>query len=426
MPAEQDFRDSDGDQVVNKDETEGIDKFIAKIIPLETVEVEMEFYTRSDKLKKYTFQLSNHFDLNTYSKDLLVKNPASIKIENHFSEFSTLNLQSKNQFTLPNEESFKVYLRFSTNRTNPQKVYLHKSGLKTLLGEWKPLMELKFTNEQLSEILSGESTFFLTFFESTEESIEKKTNRVFINDGTKTTGYYISKDLPLDEILKHFDIESYKSIEEQNLLTTVYETEIPHWWLRILNNNIIIVKAELGLLTEHYLKAFDKTTQKLKRINGISSPSIGLSKSSGGRALLKISGKKTHVSFKQEIREYRKGGGGKEGDHDACKDFYRIPLPEKETTIELKYLFDQLSFGNIGKVDQESLSIREISDGPETFWEIEVPAGPVQMNLILNNLQSQDYIPTGLYDSNCVPKKISLRTNEGRLELSIDVYIEKI
>lgn len=419
MPDEQDFRDSDGDQVLNKDEVQVMEKYIARTVPMEKIEAELEFYTGNTTPTKHTFQLSNLIDLDNYSKDLLVKNLNTIKESEHFTEFSTLVPKKNDNSIVFNQEMYKVHLRFSTKKATPQRLYLSKGGLKTLLGGWKPLMQVELTQNQLSEIISGESVFFLSFIPSNEESIGEKTFRVLVNDGTKTTVHYISKELSLKEILAFLGINTYKLIDDQNLLTTGIHPDFPEWWIRQFGDNFIIVKEELSILAGHYLKDFIKTSYELKRVNGVAHAPFTFTKPLHARTLLRIQGTKTYVGFAESVREYRQGGG-RDGNQFDCEDFYRQPLPEKNTALDISFLINQLD------LNQHNIELRQFNAASNLHWEAELPQDIENFSLRLNNLGPKEYVPTGLYSSTCKSTRPSMMTSEGRLNLKFDVFVEKI
>lgn len=420
MPSEQDFRDSDGDQVLNKDEEQQMGKFVAQTIPLERIEAVLEFYTGLNNVEKHTYELKNQFDLNQYSKNLLVRNLSALKQTDHFSEFSTLTLEQSGQIILPKEEIFKIHLRFRTKKSHPQNLYLYKSGLKTLIAAWKPMMQIELTHQQLAEILGGESFLYLSFDESSEDSVAKKTYRVFINDGAQARAYYISKELTLEEMLSKFSINTFKFIGEENLLTTVIFPSVPEWWVRKFGDNIIVVKEDLKIISEHYFKGFNKFYSEAKRVNGVSGAPFKLSKPLEARALLRITGKRTQVNFHTYDREYRSGSGGKDGDHNQCKDYLRKSLPEKDILFDTIFLSSQMILSH------HHVVLREFKHGSEILWELEIPAGFENFTLGLSSLNSKDYVETGLYSSNCAHKKVARQATEGRLELKIEAYIEKI
>ena len=124
MPGYQDYGDSDGDQVLNKDETNFERMKIAAVIPMEYVEVKMDFYEGLSNIKKHSLMMSNNLDLNQYSKDLLVKSEHHLRLNDYFTEFTSLQLKEAADIHLDEQRRFPVSLSFSSMKVNRNNFFI--------------------------------------------------------------------------------------------------------------------------------------------------------------------------------------------------------------------------------------------------------------------------------------------------------------
>ena len=434
MPGVQDYRDSDGDQILNRDETNEREKLLAGFQPLEKIEAEVELFQGISNPKKVTFILSNEIDLNRFSKDLMTTPTSSLKMSTYFSEFTSLRIQDTAPFILAEQESFFIRLKFKTLRSQPKTLLLAGKNEKFFLGPWMPIINLKLSKIQLQRILNGDMFLTLSFLDSKAnffhqtraQSIEEKTYRIFYNNGEQTNTYYISKELSFDQVLSFLNVNHYKFIYEENLLTTTLSLELPEWWVRIINkNDIILVKDSLRNLSDHYLAKLYRQLFNFKRSNGKSESAITLDNPHGNRFLLTIRGRKVLNIFKETSSSHRRGGG-RDGDHDLCIDLYRKLVREDQASIDLQFLKENLMIETRKGILFDEIKMRELKDESGTFWELEFPPGHLHVKVALKNLSPREYFPTGHYSSTCEPTYPILKTNEGYLDLNLEAYLEKI
>jgi hypothetical protein len=434
MPGVQDYRDSDGDQILNRDETNEREKLLAGFQPLEKIEAEVELFQGISNPKKVTFILSNEIDLNRFSKDLMTTPTSSLKMSTYFSEFTSLRIQDTAPFILAEQESFFIRLKFKTLRSQPKTLLLAGKNEKFFLGPWMPIINLKLSKIQLQRILNGDMFLTLSFLDSKAnffhqtraQSIEEKTYRIFYNNGEQTNTYYISKELSFDQVLSFLNVNHYKFIDEENLLTTTLSLELPEWWVRIINkNDIILVKDSLRNLSDHYLAKLYRQLFNFKRSNGKSESAITLDNHHQNRFLLTIRGRKVLNIFKETSSSHRRGGG-RDGDHDLCIDLYRKLVREDQASIDLQFLKENLMIETRKGILFDEIKMRELKDESGTFWELEFPPGHLHVKIALKNLSPREYFPTGHYSSTCEPTYPILKTNEGYLDLNLEAYLEKI
>lgn len=435
MPAAQDLNDNDGDQIPNAYEKEGM-KDIADVEPLEEIEAELEYQSGLTKLVNHKFILSNKLDLQKYSRDLLVKNSLSLISSDYFSEFSYLRLKENLNPDLGNEGFFRVVLRSANSKANPKELFLIYPDRKISLGKWNSTFDFELNSSDLKAILKGEAHIAMSHLntkvnfwsEDQEDTIRAKTFRVFMNDGTKTAIYYMSKKLNTESVLKYFKISKYKNIEEQNLLTTTLKPQSAEWWIRkVSDRDIIIVKDNLRMLSNHYLEGFDKKKMTFKRENGKTQSQLTFNKHSAARILLKIRGQQQTVTYFEETRkEY--GNHGKERGWE-CHLSYRSASPITVKDLDPLDIVKSLRLNGI----ETQSELKLLNDETGTFWEVEVNSNEEILNLSLENLTSQEYLQEGLFAKRCTsdsigePKvKPNLQVPERSLTLNIEAFVEKI
>ena len=434
MPPENDMNDSDGDSIPNYREAK-MDKYISKIEPLQEIETEVAFQTGSTILTTHKFMISNKIDLQKYSVDLLVRNLVSLQTNDYFSEFSHLRIKPGQNITLSESGVVKVTLKSSKIQTAPTSVFLSYPDKKIPLGNWSPNMELNIASEDLNAILKGEANFAITNLtdkkifldKSQDDTIREKTFRVLYNDGSKTDIFYISKELKFEEILKYFKIESFKYIEEQNLLTTTHKPLLAEWWIRRINDrDIIMVKEDIRSLSEFYLQGFEKKKIILKRQNGVAQNQIVLSRKAGANVLLKIRGYKSLVQFNTKTKK-DSGNVGKEK-YWVCELFNRAATVLPETEISGAEMENSLKMSGITPT-----AIRSLSDEKGAFLEVELNSDQTDFQLKLENFAQNQYLPVGFYHKECDKSgtagpelKYAFQATEDSLCLNIEAFVEKI
>lgn len=435
MPKKKDLNDSDGDQIRNSDEGKGWQRFIAKISPLEEVEAQLDFTTGSGVLVKHQFMLSNKLDLRSYIKDLMVKNLASMKRSEYFSEFSYLRL--KRSVLMPDlaPSLTWVSLKFPSLKTEPKALFYITENEKVEIGTWNRVMNFQLSTDKLALLLSGEAFLAVTkmtdkaeFFEQTqEESIREKTYRVLVSDGQTTAIHYISKELNLSQIMSYLKISTYRNINEENILTTTLKSDIPEWWLRTINDrDIVIIHENLRNLSDHYLQGFDTTSYIIKRINGKLQGSIDIRKHPQAKLLFKFRAYQRSVTFSEILKKTEQRGGGQNSDYWACLNHYRVPgeVMHREANGEDLYL---------NTVFSHSLSPLFLAQKDETgaFWEVGIESTEELISLGLKDLPNSDYVQEGLFKSKCIGArdfniKPNLNTSERSFELRVEALVEKI
>lgn len=436
MPVEQDLGDSDGDQIPNALEKAKMSKYFADIIPLQEINLELEFPRSETDHLKQTRSFSNKIDLQKYSKDLLVRNLLTIKSSQYFSEFSYMRINDTKASIPTSGEMISVTVRTS-NTQNVLKTLLYVSNdQRAELAVWTPLMKIKLTSAQLNAVLSGEAHLVASHLDKTqtfyspEESIKEKTYRVLVNDGVSTNIYYISKDLPFAEMLKYFNIVTYKNIEEQNLLGTIYRSENAEWWVRKINNrDIVLAKVDLRSLANHYLEGFQKTNLVLERKNGKVKSAQGFKKHPVAKVLLKIRGEQNTVHFSEERKrkDHYVIRGGKPH-RVTC--FYYVREASSVSTHTMDEFFLMKVLGLQAKSEDANM-VKAGDDEKGRFLEIQMSSNDEIVSFSLDALPNDQYGHEGVTRNECeeAPGTIiqqNLQVPERSLILNIEAFVEKI
>jgi hypothetical protein len=419
MPKEEDYNDSDGDNIANALEKSGIDQFTANIVPLEEIDMTLSFNDQS-------FSFTNKTDLQKYTKDLLVKNLDTIKMNEYFSEYNTLRPKAANNINLENEEFVTVKLSFSSIKVKPKNVYVVYSDRKVLMSPWNENLKLEISAKTLSAILKGEVYFSISNLNKYEEtSISEKTYRVLINDGTETKVHYISKELHLDQILKSLNITEYKNIDEENLFLTKVKKSKSEWWLRTINNqDIVLVNESVNALSQHYFSGFDKKHSQVSRVNGYTTSVMNFPKNSSAKVFLRIRGMKKSAKIEKGIMPLIPvlGQTPTKGDCDVIHQAFNSPNESQDVEKEI---IEMLA------LNQLETQLRSLSDSQGPYWETEVKNNATDFKLALMSLPANQYLHVGFYQE-CrrgikpQPYEPNLKTPEQSLILSIEAFVEKI
>lgn len=436
MPKGQDFTDSDGDQVLNKDELTPWDKNISLIMPVNEISATLEFSEGLSSLKRHSLPVNNNIQLSELSRRLLVLGEHSFPFREYFSEFSSLAVANETDITLDDQPRFPIKLLFSPLPFRPGRLYILTSSGKRLLGDWSEIGYYELNRIELQDLLHKNAQFYLSYLdqrkpyfnESQAESIKKKSYRVYRDDGKSVKTYYISKELSLHQILDIFNIKSFNLMTDVSILTSHINSEPPTWWVRqVSDQDVILVFDDLKNINRFYLSQFNKKEIKISRMNGFASKAVRIEKLSSKKALIKIRAQKTELRLMEKTVDYlRSNGPGADGSHDQCRDKFRKIIGADVLIVSKQFLLDQIHLKTYPPGHHEQILIEEKNPPNETYWEMVIPEEIEFIDLGLNNLEPKEYVATGLYWSNCKDYQKDLKTKEASLELFIDAYIEKI
>lgn len=446
QPKMKDLRDSDGDGKLNDSEINKLAMYISDLAPIESVKVEMRIKIIRSINTELRVNLSNQIDLVKHSKELLVKNPKQLPVDEYFSEWSKLKIDSTIIPTLPDQPTFRIDLCFNQISTPPDKLLLITKEGTRYLSAWSPLTSLELSRKDTQAILSGEAFISIgrntkTFSHSTEsqdQSIKNKTYRVFMNDGISTAIYYVSKEFSFDQFLKEKGIYEYQDIANQNLLTARHSSEMPQWWINEINGkDKVVIKEDLNNLSNFYIDGLEKLHLKIQRNNGKALTSARLVNAGETKILLRMRAQKSLRSFNivPEQSVYgRLGGGGRDGNANAgtkCTNYYRKVSNENAvelTELELRHGLVITSNGQKIDMSPSEMEILSGSDEIGTYFEISFQSTNSTIEVNFRDLENSTFVSTGLYNTTC--HGIGLKTNptnyEGFLDLAIEAYIDTL
>lgn len=450
QPSPQDIGDSDGDQIVNKDEANTLAKYIAEIVSIEEVIVSMSILSGRHLLTKQEISLNNRFDIESYSRELILRNRKTLKKENHFSEWSLLRIQKKVDLNLEDSALFDIKLKFHEMKNTPHNLFFVSSDETVKLSSWSKNISLTLSKNKIEAILRGEAHFALGrenhrphyYLANQEQTIHDKTYRVFMNNGNSTTIYYVSKELHLEDFLKMMKIGLFDYIDQENLLTTRNKSSGSRWWVRDIDeNNKVVLKDTLQSLKDSYMKGFSKQNIKVARTNGVIKNKLTISKNTSARFMVKIYGLKAMNIFKlsKKKESWRScGGGGKEGDGGCrptqCQVHYRTIERTLSGTIDYQEVLDNLMITSGGKflyIDElnAELTLGEDKKGP--FLEMIFDTDLETLEVSLINKDKTSYHEVGSYKAECRgPDQYALKSKmyneEANMDLTIEAYVEKI
>lgn len=431
MPTAKDLGDSDGDQIRNEYDS---DKDIANIVPLNELEADMSFISDTQKI---SMTLSNKQDLQELTRNYLVRSTQVLKLPDFFTEFTRLKVKVPKAIPEVTDDVIALTLRFPSSLKINGKLVLVAGDQKTDLGDWNEVKTVQLTKDQLNSVLKEEAYFAINnlyekakfFIQTQEQTIAEKTNRVIFSDGKSTNIYYISKQLKYHDILKKFNIASYKLVDEENLLTTNKKSETPEWWVRQVNNSdIVIAKEDVRELALHYLKGFTKITKTISRVNGYPQAPLKIVRNKGEKVLIKIKAVSHNVVFSKAEKTEGQRIGGRDHDFWRCTYYSNVASPVTTTMVSRDQLNKSLSFNGFPiNLSKDAYEMKTFTDS----WEMNFVPSEDTISLNLEALPAEEYVQEGLYASKCVgatePKvKPNLQVPERSMDIEIEAYVEKI
>lgn len=436
-PKALDYRDNDGDQVLNYQESE-LDKHVANFEPIGSVSGTFSFLMND----KVDIKFSNEGITGETILKLMVTNEIRISKTEYFSEMSDLNLEKtdkKFEFKL---NTYPVQILFEKDSDRADEVVLKYDKSEIILGKWNSLVKAEFSQDMIKKVLSGEAQISLRkkiqrgklFNQEKEETIRDKTYRVHYFDGTRARILYISKGLSVEELLKLQKISAVQIESEEDFFFNSHSLGHVGWFLRELENgDKILVKSDTKSFRKLFRKNYDYKKFTLSRVNGTPDGPMKLTRKSSAKVFLKIrplvQTTRTFVESKEKKRHGSGGGGGRDGngsDWYDCTHFLRSIRDEKVGRPNFDSLLENVT-------DPISLSVgNEVQDEKGIFWEIKFASDEIP-ELALKARPDATYTITGEYKNSCSPEMInrgrhaSYKTNsEGKLSFEVETFVEKI
>lgn len=437
-PNHLDLRDSDGDQVLNHEESE-LDKFVADFETLGKVKGVLKF--NLDKIIE--IPITNELDYKNNALSLIVSNEKKLIHEDYFAEWSKLRLSG--DFATPDLKlsHYTIHLQFEHGPGKAQELLLVKGPEVISLGKWSQVMRLQLSSENLSAILSNKAFLSIKknfrksplFQAEQDKTIRDKTYRVHYYDGSKSKILYVSKSMAFPKLLENLRI-SPERIDQEEVFFNSDLLSANEWYIReLLNGDKVIVYSNMAELKGKFLEKYTYQRHLLSRVNGEAKTTVKFNNAPDAKIFVRVSSLKYTVRSFYEETERRThgggGGGGREGNASSpykCTHYLRKVKKEETILADLNNLFQNLN-------QEEMLlgaQVEEEMDGQGLFWEMKLNATPANLEWTFSNRPSSTYTVTGEYNNSCGEaanrgRGAAYRTNsEGKFETVIESFVEKI
>jgi hypothetical protein len=438
-PKALDFSDSDGDQRLNYQE-QGLDKHVANFEVLGPVDGVLRI--QGDKLIETGF--TNQNPLGNRISDFLVGNEDRMMVDGFLDENSRLHLAQKLPVSFSATAATQVVIRFSVASAQADEIVLVTPQTQVLLASWAREVKLNFSAEQLEALIRGEAylavrrrptrgKFFTT---DAEQSIRKKSYRVYLHDGKVGTAYYISRELPYEEFLRAQGITPFVVTSEDVFFFSDLLVPKEGWFQRELRNgDRIVMRGRFDELRARFLSRFTERKIVLERINGVPTSSLAFENSAGAKVYVRIrSGEQVTRRFKElkEVRTHAQDEGreGSGSTYYDCKHYLRRIDDEQKQTASLAELMTHLVNG-VELFEKSTVSDGVDADGE--FWEVKLENLAPQTELRLASRPEETFTVTGEYRNNCRGKVRRRRgdarervNSEGKLSFLLESYVEKL
>lgn len=444
-PKALDLRDSDGDQILNAEESE-VDKYIANIQDLGKVQGRIRF-----KLNEWhEFPFANQ---PVNAGDMMVRSEKYLLSNNYLSEGRKIKINANqkvgNALSL---NQYSVLIEFDDPKNKPEELLLIQDKMTISLGKWEQSMEMKLTVHQLQALLKGTAYFSLgkkfkhanAFEVSSEETIKEKTYRVYFYDGSKSEVLYISKDLDFHDFLKHLKIKKIQEVVEDQFFFNPADVSTKGWYFRSFpTGDKVISYSTIQDMKQAFLTHYTFNKTDVLRENGSAKKELKLTKLEDAAVYLRIRPTQILRTFLESMKtEPRRtgGGGGREGnggDQYTCDLRYRKIQQETLSQPIFGDLLQNIQITSDGIDISETFMantlFEESLDENGLFWEIKVNLPFKSLTIGFKNLPASTFVKAGLISTACnggqtpAIRYSGVDTNsEGKFSLAIESYIEKI
>lgn len=426
-PPPKDVADSDGDHILNYQESE-LSRYVAETVPFGDVKATLSF---KNDTRPVAIELSNNSDQRMNAFKLLTKSASTLKLEDYFSEWSALHLITPSAEKI-SELQYDVAMTVVTEEKAGAIVLRDGKG-EIVIAPFSPKMRFQLTGEELRSILSGDASLTLRrsghdHTSSAETTVRERTYRVFLFDGHVGKIHYVSREIPLEKYMSLLGIHESSDISSFRGFTAK-ETENLWWYRSLGENDKVVVYASSNYLSQIHQTYFAKSTQVISRVNGKQSQVLQVRKRPETKFVLKLRGSRTQNSFREFTKKWHMGGGHGEISED-CRTLNR----EISRTQSFPFTRDFLK--EIHVQDKEhvftlqdlSAHITEASDENGIYYELTLDATPDDFTVRIPDRPASTFTMTGAYYTECIDiTRGGTPTNEeGQLVLSVESFIEKI
>ncbi|MFP5385315.1 MAG: hypothetical protein ACLGHN_04510 [Bacteriovoracia bacterium] len=431
-PTAKDIRDSDGDQVLNYEESD-LDKYVARIEPLGIIKGKIRFTDQEN----FEIPFSNDPDLRRNIFDLMVSREKKIKQEDYFAERTKVRIEAVDSSKLT-KDHYQIYLQFSQESDQADEIVIVEGSKSTSLGKWVPEVRLSLSAQRLKNLLEGQSFISLKkkfkksplFSAASEETIRNNTYRVHYFDGTSSKILYVARKLSFKSFQAQLGINSsYEMSVDDFFFNSSMPTE-KQWYSRELTNgDKILIHTDLGTLKENFKKKHLYQRMIILRENGVPQTILHLNNKSGATVYLRISDyHKTERTFSESKADRWFGGGGGREEGSAryrCAAYFRNINSEKTILPELSELVGNLQETSV----LSTQNVLEIMGETGPFWEVKVTPEKEDIALSFKARPKTTFTVTGEYRSDCREGRPapSYSTNtEGKMAFEVESFVEKI
>lgn len=439
-PRKLDYGDSDGDQILNYEESE-LSKYVADLEPLGKVKGVLKVNINGN-IQEIPF--SNELDLQKNALSLLATSERRYIQEDYFLEWSKLRTQKN----IPTPElkllQYQLHVSFENGSDVADELLLLNDKGQLPLGGWSSQMKVNISAENLQALLSGKAFLALRksfrksslFDISKEETIRNKTYRVHVFDGKKSRILYVSNELNFSDLKFLLGVNASEQVSQDKIF---FDSEAPDedkWYSRELpGGDKVIAYTNLNVLREKMLKDYHYQKKTLQRVNGVPGSPVKFNNPEGAQVYLKISNlsytSRTFVEARKERTYTMIGGGGLDGDGYSsynCTHFMRSIKDERIIPTDLLLLFENIQ-------QRETIPSAEILEelyGEQVIWKLKLNQLPAMYEWQLINRPSSTYTITGEYKNSCRnlanrSRGAAHKTNdEGKFSVVVESYVEKI
>lgn len=425
-PPAKDVGDSDGDHILNYQET-ALAKYVAETVPFGEVKGKLSF---SIDTKLVEIGLSNQSDQALNAKKLLTRSASLLKLEDYYSEWSALRPLTSFTDKLT-QLQYNVTITFDTQE-KPALLVLTDGKAVTPIQKFSKRIDVVFYADELERILSGKFRLELRRTEETssisaENTVRDRTYRVYIFDGRVGKVHYVSKEIEFEKYISFSGInESHDIIELKGFSAT---DTADKWWSRSLGDDKVLVYSNLKHLAKFQKAGFSKSEQSITRVNGKQGNLLQVTKAPDTKYVLKFRGARTMNKFREWRKDWHQGGARGEISED-CHSLNR----EVNTTQSLPFVKDMLgemvltSAEKTRTLNELMASINEASDEQGKYYELVLEKTPETFTISFPTRANSTFQMTGAYYIDCIDiKRGGTPTNEeGQMQINVESFIEKI
>lgn len=431
-PGALDYQDSDGDQVLNYEET-GLDKYIANFEAYGKISGVLRISTGG--IVEIPF--SNNVNFNEKALELLTGNEERMDYEDYFSEWSRLRLRELKSLNNLKLNYYHGHIFFEQNLDPSDEVVLITPNGEISLGIWEKEMKVSMSRENLELLKENKAYLAINkkfkrnqiFDIDPDHTIRKKTYRVFYNDGNKTQVLYVSKDLKFDGLLNYLNIRPSELKNEEELFFNTHLPGRTEWFVRHLRgNDKVLAYTNLEALRAFVRKNYHYQKQTILRENGYTKTKISFNNRPGAKVFLKIRAIEQTTRDFSTSQERKRHGGGREIGVWECTHHLRHIKSETTQPLHLTYLLENRLVTALNHAE-----ILEQIDNEGLFWELKLNSLGENAELAINPLPAESYVVTGEYANSCSKQDLNrgtyaaYKTNiEGKLSFEVESFVEKI